>query len=204
MDFIGGLFNTDNLGQKIVDGITSIGGKITDAVTAPFKAAYDYVGNKASEIMNMLPDTPSWLGGDDKSNEASPKVIQVNDAEIDPSGGLVVSGAKGTYQLNQKDSIVAGTNLDATPSGAPGGGNLLSSLGQIATAPAAPAAQQTAAPAAQGSLTEVAGLLKQLIAATSQPVKINIGGRVIDEIEKQTTLRKTYNTKVDSGYGTHG
>jgi hypothetical protein len=63
---------------------------------------------------------------------------------------------------------------------------------------------QTAAPAAQGSLTEVAGLLKQLIAATSQPVKINIGGRVIDEIEKQTTLRKTYNTKVDSGYGTHG
>ena len=64
--------------------------------------------------------------------------------------------------------------------------------------------QQAAAPAAQGSLTEVAGLLKQLIAATSQPVKINIGGRVIDEIEKQTTLRKTYNTKVDSGYGTHG
>jgi len=64
--------------------------------------------------------------------------------------------------------------------------------------------QQAAAPAGQGSLTEVAGLLKQLIAATSQPVKINIGGRVIDEIEKQTTLRKTYNTKVDSGYGTNG
>ena len=63
---------------------------------------------------------------------------------------------------------------------------------------------QAAAPAGQGSLTEVAGLLKQLIAATSQPVKINIGGRVIDEIEKQTTLRKTYNTKVDSGYGTNG
>ena len=56
----------------------------------------------------------------------------------------------------------------------------------------------------QGSLTEVAGLLKQLIAATSQPVKINIGGRVIDEIEKQTTLRKTYSATVDKGYGTNG
>lgn len=63
----------------------------------------------------------------------------------------------------------------------------------------------SAAPAGgQGSLTEVAGLLKQLIAATSQPVKINIGGRVIDEIEKLTTLRKTYSATVDKGYGTNG
>jgi plasmid maintenance system antidote protein VapI len=54
------------------------------------------------------------------------------------------------------------------------------------------------------SLTEVAGLLKELIAKVDQPVKININGRVMDEIEKQTTLRKTYSTKVDSGYGIFG
>jgi phage-related protein len=53
----------------------------------------------------------------------------------------------------------------------------------------------------QGSLKEVADLLKQLIAATSQPVHVNIGGKVIQEIEKQTTLRKTYNTKMDGAHG---
>ena len=62
-------------------------------------------------------------------------------------------------------------------------------------------AQPGAAVAQQGSMKEVADLLKQLITVTSQPVKINIGGKVIDEIEKQTTLRKTYNTKVDNVHG---
>ena len=57
----------------------------------------------------------------------------------------------------------------------------------------------SSAPAQDNS--EIASLLKQLIAATSQPVSINIGGKVIDEIEKQTTLRKTYNTKMDSAHG---
>ena len=56
----------------------------------------------------------------------------------------------------------------------------------------------------QGSLSEVAKLLKELIAKVDQPVSININGRVMDEIEKQTTLRKTYSTKVDGGYGTFG
>jgi hypothetical protein len=30
---------------------------------------------------------------------------------IDPKGGLVVSGGKGSIQLDPKDSIIAGTNL---------------------------------------------------------------------------------------------
>jgi hypothetical protein len=53
-------------------------------------------------------------------------------------------------------------------------------------------------------LLEQNSLLKELIAKVDQPVRMNINGRVMDEIEKQTTLRKTYNTKVDSGYGTFG
>lgn len=34
-----------------------------------------------------------------------------DDAVIGPDGGLVVSGAKGTYKLNENDTVVAGTNL---------------------------------------------------------------------------------------------
>jgi len=36
---------------------------------------------------------------------------QIEDGIINPSGGLVVSGKKGSIQLNKDDSIVAGTNL---------------------------------------------------------------------------------------------
>jgi hypothetical protein len=74
----------------------------------------------------------------------------------------------------------------------------------VTTSSTAATAGGGTAATSQGSLKEVADLLKQLIAATSQPVSINIGGKVIDEIEKQTTLRKTYSTKVDSGYGIFG
>ena len=37
---------------------------------------------------------------------------------------------------------------------------------------------------------EVVALLKELIAKVEQPVMVNIGGRVVDEMEKQTSLRK--------------
>jgi hypothetical protein len=57
----------------------------------------------------------------------------------------------------------------------------------------------SSAPATDNS--EMVSILKQILAATSQPVSVNIGGKVIDEIEKQTTLRKTYNTKMDSAHG---
>ena len=39
-------------------------------------------------------------------------VTSINDGVIDPKGGLVVSGEKGTYKLNENDSIVAGTDLN--------------------------------------------------------------------------------------------
>jgi hypothetical protein len=35
---------------------------------------------------------------------------------ISPEGGLVVSGEKGTYKLNENDSIVAGTDLNKNKS----------------------------------------------------------------------------------------
>jgi len=36
---------------------------------------------------------------------------EVKDAKINPDGGLVVSGEKGTYSLDKKDTVIAGTNL---------------------------------------------------------------------------------------------
>jgi len=44
------------------------------------------------------------------------QVTKVDDGIIGPDGGLVVSGPKGSYQLNSGDSVVAGTNLGGTPS----------------------------------------------------------------------------------------
>jgi hypothetical protein len=55
-----------------------------------------------------------------------------------------------------------------------------------------------------GSNAEMIGLLKQLIAKIDQPVQIQIGGKVIDEIGKQTTLKRTYTANVDRGYGAFG
>ena len=43
------------------------------------------------------------------------KATKVNDGVIGPDGGLVVSGPKGSYQLNSGDTVVAGTNLGGTP-----------------------------------------------------------------------------------------
>jgi hypothetical protein len=53
-------------------------------------------------------------------------------------------------------------------------------------------------------LREQNSLLSQLLQATNQPVKINIGNKAIEEIDRVSTLRKTYSTKVDNAYGTFG
>jgi hypothetical protein len=38
-------------------------------------------------------------------------VTPMNDGVIAPDGGMIVSGDKGSIQLNKDDSIIAGTNL---------------------------------------------------------------------------------------------
>jgi len=43
------------------------------------------------------------------------RATKVDDGVIGPDGGLVVSGPKGSYQLNSGDTVVAGTNLGGTP-----------------------------------------------------------------------------------------
>jgi hypothetical protein len=48
---------------------------------------------------------------------------------------------------------------------------------------------------------KVVSLLEQLIAKVDQPVNIKLGSRTIEEIGTQIGLRKSYSTRVDSGYG---
>ena len=74
----------------------------------------------------------------------------------------------------------------------------ISSLASGGAGTAAPA-PASGAPATGNA--EVVTLLKQLIAKIEQPVNINIGGRVIQEIDKIITMNKTYNTKGDNTFG---
>lgn len=92
------------------------------------------------------------------------------------SKGLVVKSPKGTYSLDENDSIIAGTNLTST----------------------------TTNNTATNNNSRLESLLEKLIAKVDQPVYINMGGKVIDELDNRITLRKTYTTKVDGGYGVFG
>ena len=105
-----------------------------------------------------------------------------DDAIIGSDGGLIVSGQKGTYQLNQDDSVIAGTGL-----------------GSISSSSTPTSINNT-----NSDNSELVALLKQLVQKVDQPVYVNIGNKVIDELDTRTTLRKSYNTKVDHGYGVFG
>jgi hypothetical protein len=107
----------------------------------------------------------------------------IKDGEIAPDGGLVVSGQKGTYQLHKDDTVIAGT-----------------SLGDVANT------KNSSSTTSNTSVdnSELVSLLKQLIAKVDQPVQIVVGNKVIDELDTHISLRKTYNTKVDHGYGVFG
>lgn len=59
-------------------------------------------------------------GFDDISSSMGNKAqnaIPVKDAHIGSDGGLLVSGEKGTYQLDENDSVIAGTDLNKPSSG---------------------------------------------------------------------------------------
>jgi hypothetical protein len=110
------------------------------------------------------------------SSQKSPSTIPMNDGIIE-SDGLSVMSPKGTYSLNENDSIVAGTNISSNS------GNSTKS---------------------SNNNSRIETLLEKLIAKVDQPVQIVMGGKVIDELDNRTTLRKSYNTSVDQGYGVFG
>lgn len=104
----------------------------------------------------------------------------IDDGIIDSKGGLIVSGDKGSIQLNPKDQIIAGTDLAGISN--------------------TPTHSQTTS----HQNNETTSLLKTLIQKIDQPVNINIGGRVISTLDDSMTVRKTYNSRLDAGYGVFG
>lgn len=63
---------------------------------------------------------------------AKPKSIE--DGAIDPDGGLMVSGPKGSIQLDPQDSIVAGTNLGGQGQSAQSNRELISKIDELISA----------------------------------------------------------------------
>ena len=104
------------------------------------------------------------------------EMTSTKDGVISPDGGLVVSGPKGSISLDKDDSIIAGTNL--------GGNSDSSNNGDLLT-----------------ELRKQNELLKAILTATDQPVKINIGSKTIEELDSQISLRKNYNLSADRTYG---
>lgn len=62
------------------------------------------------------------------ANLAKKTITATKDAVISPDGGLMVSGAKGTYKLDQNDTVVAGTSLGATSSGGSDSSGLIAAI----------------------------------------------------------------------------
>ena len=141
-------------------------------------------------------------------NSQKDQAKNVQDAMIDPKGGLVVSGPKGTYQLDSNDSVIAGTELDSSQKTTSGVTNQedttgLNTLGDLVSTMINPFSALV--PGGNNvDNKEVVSLLKELIAKIDQPIKINIGGKVIEELESQASMRRSYNTKIDGAYGVNG
>ena len=98
------------------------------------------------------------------ANKSANDVKSVKDGVIGPDGGLIVSGEKGTFQLNKDDTIVAGTDLGKSK---PGGGG--------------------------GSSASNDALLRELIAAVKaipQPI-LKVGEKVLAESVNNTTNTST-------------
>jgi hypothetical protein len=157
------LFKGDFMG-----GLKDLGKGIIELFYSPFKLVYDLID--------------SFFGSGDKAKEASnTPVKKQNDAMIGSDGGLVVSGARGTYQLAADDTVIAGTNLGAS------------------TTAASPS---TATSAGTGTdLTELVGLMKELVASVKQPAVIKIGNKVVNEIDRVQSMNRSYVGKVDNSYG---
>lgn len=115
-------------------------------------------------------------------------LVSTGDLGLDPNGGPAVISPR-------ENAIFQGTKNDEVAM-APGVLGALSSS-QSSTG-------NTVVASAGTDTSRLESLLEKLIAKVDQPVNVNINGKVIDEIDTQTTLRKSYNTKVDRGYGTFG
>jgi len=214
MDIFGGIkkiFSGD-----IMDGLKQLGGGIMDFLLAPFKAAGNLIIGLLNAIISgvnaisvKVPDWVPGLGGQTFG-------FDISEIPYLAKGGTI--GKSGMAVVGEKGPEIASLPAGATVSSNSDSGGILSKLGEAANSMTGgvsgglgeltnslmnalmPGSESGGSAPAQDN-SEMVSILKQILAATSQPVSVNIGGKVIDEIEKQTTLRKTYNTKMDSAHG---
>jgi len=131
MDLVNGLGNmlssTENIKKafggisKIIGGISLariIGQTLTLAAAQAIAAAGAItwasgitLGLGIVAILAGMSMASSGFDDISSSMETKAKALPVNDAQIASDGGLIVSGKKGTYQLDDNDTVVAGTDL---------------------------------------------------------------------------------------------
>ena len=186
------------LSGDILGGLKDIGAAIIEFFFKPWKLGYDLLVGFFPSIGKMVDDAIGWIkdsikgllpdwalkllgmgGEEDKSKAAEPATaegsVKVGDALIRPGMPPV--------EFDKDDIVMAGTNLLGE-----------SSAGSTNTA--------AAAPVGSNPMSEIAGLLKELIAKVDQPVRLTIGSKAIDEIESQTSMKRSFTTKADRSYGT--
>ena len=115
---------------SVISTISTVVGYIIDGfkalapVLVPIIAIMNaiWLKTKALAIMNVISESWKGLGGLPVVGPALAIVAilggvgyinsqKVKDAQISPKGGLMVSGEKGTFQLDKEDSVIAGTDL---------------------------------------------------------------------------------------------
>jgi hypothetical protein len=98
---------------------------------------------------------------------ATNQAKQIKDGAIDPKGGLIVSGEKGSIQLDPKDSIIAGTDL--VPKGMDDGA--IDSKGKIV------------ASGAKGSIGggDMSAVISAINALANRPINVSIDGKKVIE-----------------------
>ena len=117
-----GLADNSGLLYGIIAGLAVIklGGLVSGAISLATALAAAGIGS--TTLMSGLTlgiGAAAIIGGflaiTAAANKGAAKMKQeakdINDGIIDPDGGLVVSGPKGSINLNKDDSIIAGTNL---------------------------------------------------------------------------------------------
>jgi hypothetical protein len=102
----------DLLNGNFEEGFSKIGKGLLRGILAPITAiisGFDSLVNGALNVINKIPGVK--IGAVDLTSGWK-KMVNINDGLISPDGGLMVSGEKGTYKLDENDSIVAGTDLN--------------------------------------------------------------------------------------------
>jgi hypothetical protein len=102
----------DLLNGDFEKGFSKIGKGLLKGLLTPITSiisGFDSLINGVINLINKIPGVK--IGAVDLTSEWK-SITSINDGIIDPKGGLVVSGEKGTYKLNENDSIIAGTDLN--------------------------------------------------------------------------------------------